>query len=62
MRITCLLQPVQPAAFCLDGLQKLEQRSKQCVEVRREVVEYSMCVKPAAGYLFKKPKTISIPS
>jgi len=39
LRMTCLLQPAQPAAFCLDGSKKLEQRSKQCVEVRWEFVQ-----------------------
>jgi len=61
LRMTCLLQPAQPAAFCLDDLKKLEQRSKQCAEVRREFVQYNICVKPAAGYLFKKPKTCQHP-
>jgi hypothetical protein len=59
--MTCLLQPAKPTAFYLDGLKKLEQRSKQCVEVRRGFVEHSVCVKPAAGCLITKPKTYQHP-
>jgi len=29
----------QPSEFCLSGLQKLEQRAKECIELRGEYVE-----------------------
>jgi len=49
----------QSSEFYLDGLKKLKQQSKKCVELRGECIEKSICVKIEACCHFYKAKDSS---
>jgi hypothetical protein len=53
----------QPSAFYLGSLEKLEQNSKKCVQLKGEYIEQSMCVKICSPLSFSQSqRLISIPS
>ena len=53
----------QSSAFYLGSLEKLEQKSKKCVQLRVEYSEQSMCVKICSSLSFSQSQIlISIPS
>jgi len=53
----------QPSAFYLCSLEKLEQKSKKCVQLKGEYTEQSMCVKICSSLsLSQSQRLISIPS
>jgi hypothetical protein len=53
----------QPTAFYLGSLEKLEQKGKKCVQLKREYTEQTMCVKICSSLSFSQSqRLISIPS
>jgi hypothetical protein len=53
----------QPSAFSVGSLEKQEQKSKKCVQLKGEYTEQSMCVKICSSLSFSQSQRfISIPS
>jgi hypothetical protein len=56
-----LIFVAQPKEFFLDGLEKLEQRSRKCVELRGNIQNKYIFFKPVACCFLYKAKDLSAP-